>query len=239
MREERGTVLLAVADGVGGSSGGDVAADAAIAELGARFFRSAADRPQTEALADAMRDANEAVLRAAASAERVDAASTLVAAAVHGSAAAIANLGDSRAYLVRDGTCRQLTTDHSGVLPNAITRFVGDRRGVLPDVFVEALRRGDRLVLCSDGLVRHVTPEEIAAAAAKPPQLAADALVALANERGGEDNITLVLYEVTARALLPFPSARSLVFAILAALVTIVVMGTIAALVIADSALPR
>ncbi|PYN17897.1 MAG: hypothetical protein DME05_02870 [Candidatus Rokuibacteriota bacterium] len=103
VREERGVTLLAVADGVGGSSGGEVAADAALVELGLRFFGAPPDRATSDALAEAMRDANAAVLRAASASGHRDAATTIVAAAVRADQAIIANLGDSRAYLIRDG----------------------------------------------------------------------------------------------------------------------------------------
>src|SRR5206468_3022778 len=128
VREERGVTLLAVADGVGGSSGGEVAADAALVELGLRFFGAPPDRATSDALAEAMRDANAAVLRAASASGHRDAATTIVAAAVRADQAIIANLGDSRAYLIRDGASRQLTEDHSGEMAHAITRFAGDVR---------------------------------------------------------------------------------------------------------------
>ncbi len=148
----------------------------------------------------------------------------LVAAAVHGDEAVIANLGDSRAYLVREGAPQQLTQDHAGALAHGITRFVGDPRGVQADLFVETLRPGDRLVLCSDGLTRHVEPAEIAATVAANAQTleaAADALVALANARGGEDNVTVVLYAARARAF---------TLGIFVALVVLVVAGAFAVL---------
>ena len=125
VREEQGLTLLAVADGVGGSSGGEIAADAALAELGTRFFEAAAGRATSDALAEAMRDANAAVLRAAGASGHRDAATTIVAAAVRADEAIIGNLGDSRAYLIRDRVCRQLTEDHSGEMEHAITRFAG------------------------------------------------------------------------------------------------------------------
>jgi serine/threonine protein phosphatase PrpC len=196
VRDERGVMLMAVADGVGGVAGGEHASADAVDALSRRFFEAVRSQDLHASLATAMREANDAVVRS--SSERGDgAATTLVAAAVRKREATVANLGDSRAYLVRDGTGRQLTTDHSGTRPNEITRFVGDARGVQPDVFVETLRSGDRLVLCSDGLTRHVSDEEIALRAARDePYHAASALIDLANERGGEDNITVVIYRV-------------------------------------------
>jgi len=122
---------------------------------------------------------------------------------------------------------RQITTDHSGATPSSITRFAGDRRGVQPDVFVETLQPGDRLVLCSDGLTRHVTDAEISVAVADPAAKAADALVALARSRGGQDNITVVVY----RAGRPAVSRALLGTLILALLILVGIAGALGALV--------
>lgn len=231
VREDRGTVLLAVADGVGGTPGGEVAADAAIVALGDRFFAAAVRRPLEERLAEAIREANTAVLTAAESAGKTSAASTLVAAVIRGARLVVANLGDSRAYLVRDGSPRQLTDDHSGPVAHGITRFVGDPRGVQPDVFIEDLRVGDRLVLCSDGLTRHVEPTEIAGRVATGDlALAADALIALANSRGGEDNVTVILYAARGRRGISRPSRRAIALGIFAALAMLVVIAALAVL---------
>ncbi len=227
VREERSTVLLAVADGVAGEAGGEIAAQAAVTELAERFFAAPRDRALGDALAEAAREANGAVLRAAKDSGNPGAASTLVAAAIRGDEAVIANLGDSRAYLVRTGASRQITEDHSGDSANAITRFVGDERGVQPDVYAETLAAGDRLVLCSDGLTRHVADEEIAAAvSAGGPQAAVDRLVDLALVRGGEDNVTVVLYAPRDR---PARGSRGLfVFGIVVAFVVILTAAAIA-----------
>jgi protein phosphatase len=229
VREAGGIVLIAVADGVGGGPGGEIAADAAVNELATRFFSAPASQPVSERLGDAIREANTAVLRAAEAESKPSMASTLVAAAVRGFDVVIGNLGDSRAYVVRDGESRQLTVDHSGALAHGITRFVGDPRGVQADVFVERLVAGDRLVLCSDGLTRHVDPSEIAGAlspGAGTLDQAADRLVALANSRGGEDNVTLVLYAADGGQ----PGQRALGLGLVAALVVLVVGGALAVL---------
>jgi serine/threonine protein phosphatase PrpC len=215
VREERGITLLAVADGVGGSSGGEVAADAALAELGSRFFAAPAERPISDAGQSGHRDA----------------ATTIVAAAVRPGEAIVANLGDSRAYLIRDGVCRQLTEDHSGAMEHAITRFAGDPRGIQPDIFVESLRPDDRLLLCSDGLTRHVTPEEIATAAAENDvRVAATALVDLANARGGQDNITVLLHAPGRPVAAPRAAGRAAAFALFALLILVTVGGAAAVL---------
>jgi protein phosphatase len=240
-REERDIILLAVADGVGGSSGGEIAADAALAELGARFFGAPPDRATSEALAEAMRDANAAVLRAAGTSGHHDAATTIVAAVVRADEAVIGNLGDSRAYLIRDGVCRQLTEDHAGAMEHAITRFAGDARGIQPDIFVESLRRGDRLLLCSDGLTRHVTPEEIAVVASgEDVTTAANALVELANARGGQDNVTVVLHAPGVRrpGTVARTAGRAVAFFVFALLILVTVGGAIAVLFAASTAPP-
>lgn len=194
VRDQRGVMLLAVADGVGGVAGGEQASAAAIDTLSRRFYEALATQDLRVSLAAAIGEANDAVVRAAAGRGQ-SSATTLVVAAIRKSEATIANVGDSRAYLVRGASARQITADHSGARPNEITRFVGDERGIQPDVFVESLRAGDRLVLCSDGLTRHVADGEIAARSARAePAQAAGQLVDLANERGGEDNVTVVVY---------------------------------------------
>jgi PPM family protein phosphatase len=123
----------------------------------------------------------------------------------------LAQVGDSRAYLVRNGEATQLTRDQSvvqamvdaGTLTeeeaeksarrNVILQALGPKPEIRVDVTFQHLRRGDVLVLCSDGLTRLVRREEIGEAAVNGPDLACDRLVRLANERGGPDNITVVV----------------------------------------------
>src|SRR5262249_27876813 len=122
----------------------------------------------------------------------------------------VAQLGDSRAYLIRNGAIRQVTQDHSYVeemvrmgnmtradgemspYRNVITRSIGAAATVQPDLFVEACCVGDIWVLCSDGLTTYVDDSEIERIATKhPPSEAARQLIELANARGGRDNITV------------------------------------------------
>jgi protein phosphatase len=137
---------------------------------------------------------------------------TLVALLVDETRAALAHVGDSRAYRVRGSRIRQLTDDHSLVgellrrheiseeaarehpQRHVLTRAVGVRARVEPDLVEVTPAEHDLFVLCSDGLTGHVLDEEIAELATQhtEPQRLVDALIALANERGGEDNITVV-----------------------------------------------
>jgi len=140
------------------------------------------------------------------------------------SAIGVANVGDSRTYLMRDGELRQVTVDHSFVQElvdtgqlsadaarhhprrNIVTRALG----IEPDVQVDSWRlpivEGDRYILCSDGLVDEVDDDDIAdiVAAHTDPQACADALVERANANGGRDNVTVVIVDVTEAAEVPF-----------------------------------
>lgn len=129
--------------------------------------------------------------------------------------AIVAHVGDSRVYLLRDGRCDQLTDDHSLVfqkmkeglitaeqakthrMRNVITRSLGYQEDVEVDVQVKAIRRGDRFILCSDGLSGHLEPEEIAEVLDRlGPQEGARRLIEIACERGGEDNITAIVARI-------------------------------------------
>jgi len=114
VRTYAGTTLLAVADGVGGEDGGEVASTAAIEALASAFVAPSYRESARSSLAAAVQEANAAVLEASRSEQLPRAASTLVAAAVRGRYVAIATLGDSRGYLVRGTSIRQITTDQSG-----------------------------------------------------------------------------------------------------------------------------
>ena len=129
--------------------------------------------------------------------------------------AVVANVGDSRAYRVRRGAIEQITEDHSVVaeyvrkgllspdqarqhlFKSALTRSVGFEEETLVDTFTRPVESGDVFVLCSDGLTNLVTDEEIGAVSANnEPEAAAEGLVDLANQRGGDDNITVVVARV-------------------------------------------
>ena len=204
-----------VADGMGGHKAGQLAsrlaAEAATAALEALEGSAAT---LTEKLRCTIAAANREIYVAAqAKAEFSGMGTTVVSLLATDGRVALAHVGDSRAYLVRGGRIRQLTDDHSVVGElvrrreitesaarehphrHVLTRAVGVRREVAPDLAELTSAPGDLFVLCSDGLTGLVRDEEIAAAANASTDLDAICaqLVDLANERGGEDNITVVL----------------------------------------------
>ena len=202
--------LFVVCDGMGGYARGEVASDVAAKAIESHYD-AYPDADRSTLLRDAFVAANTAVLGQG----HGDMGTTAVAAIVRHNVATIANVGDCRAYLVRDGQPRQLTHDHSfvaeqvaaGILTDEqakassyrhiVTRAIGQRDDVDVDVYHEPLQVGDVVVLCSDGLHGQVDADEIALAVTKVPLAkACEKLVALANTRGGPDNITLVAVQV-------------------------------------------
>ncbi len=198
---QEGVLVVAVADGVGGEHGGDIASETAVTELARAYFRKRR-RDLGKNLAEAFAAVNDAVLGAASQKNLRGAATTVVAAAIQGRRAAIANLGDSRAYVLRREALRQVTTDHSGAVSRSITRFAGDPRGVRPDVFVEELRPGDRLLLCSDGVTIHLSAADLLPLLADgDAERAALRIVREAVARGGRDNATAVVVIAAPRVI--------------------------------------
>jgi protein phosphatase len=167
----------------------------------------------------AVRQSHEAVRRDGAMRGN-DMGTTLTLALVVGDRVIVANVGDSRTYLYRDGALRRISQDHSLVMRlvelgqlaeediyshpqrNAVLRSLGDQSDIDVDLFSERLQPGDALLLCSDGqweMTRDATMEQLIATHADP-QRACEALVAAANEAGGEDNISVVLVRFEAFA---------------------------------------
>ncbi len=200
-----GQGLWAVADGMGGHRGGDLAAQTVVEALRALI----AGPVSFASLCAALEDANRRILDRNR-AEALDAGATVVAALVGDDVARIAWAGDSRAYLLR-GRPRLLTHDHSvvqelvdaGLLTpagaarhpraNVITRALGIEDAVALDTVAVTLAPGDRLLLCSDGLSRSL--DETRAVGGSLDEAAAD-LLAGALARDGSDNVSLVLVEV-------------------------------------------
>jgi protein phosphatase len=211
----QGKWLYAVADGLGGHVAGDVASSTAILAL------QSCDRPVPTAelaavLGRAVNDADEALRRRTrAEPELAGMGTTVVAMLLSGTGAVLTNVGDSRAYLVRDlgtprSTMAQISEDHtyqhllasaSDVphLPEKLARFLDGRKdGRSPDLTPLQLRPGDRVLLCSDGLSSYVPPDVVRAtlvAVGEPGEIA-DRLIGLALESGGPDNVTVVVIDV-------------------------------------------
>lgn len=214
--------LVAVADGMGGAEKGEVASRLAIEALFETYYAqdddAAPDLPPAESLRASFNAANSLVHDEGRKLESGMMGTTLVACAIVGDRAIVANVGDSRAYLMRDGRLQQITDDHSfvneqykaGVLSaeeartspqrNIITRAIGHQSRVQSDQFeVGPLAAGDLLLLCSDGLHGMVRDDELLEIGANPDvQQAAADYVGAANAHGGVDNITCLLVRVIA-----------------------------------------
>jgi serine/threonine protein phosphatase PrpC len=218
--------LYVVCDGVGGGAAGEVASNTAVRVLIESFEAQSlatdgtAALPVENRLLHSIQEANRVVREAALSNPQFqNMGSTLVCACLDGTRMLIGNVGDSRAYLVRDGACVQITQDHSlideqlrngmitpemaatSTLQSVITRAIGAADTVEPDFFAAELQAHDILLLATDGLTRYLRPEEIAAIASPQtePTATCEALVELTKQRGGADNITcIVLHAVEA-----------------------------------------
>ena len=209
-----GKHLLVVADGMGGAPAGDVASAAAVQTL--RRLDDATPQDVLEALASAIQRANERISELVEDDPRIDGmGTTLTAALFDGNHLGLAHIGDSRAYLLRDGELSQLTADHTfvqtlideGTLSAEEARSHPHRSLMLrvldgkgdsdPDLTVYEMQPGDRLLLCSDGLPGFVDDESIAKVMADgTPDSVAVELVQVALAAGSSDNITCVVADV-------------------------------------------
>jgi protein phosphatase len=217
--------LFVVCDGMGGHAGGETASRLAVQTIEKELISAKlrtddpfsvrvplAESPLASALREAVEGACAAVFRSSrANPELAGMGTTCITLLVHGDHAILGHVGDSRAYLVRDGEVFQLSEDHSLVneqvragllteeearhsrLKNIITRSVGFEEDVLVDVLGVETRAGDRFLLCSDGLSNLVETDEIRDALAQDDlEQVPELLIQLANSRGGDDNITVV-----------------------------------------------
>jgi serine/threonine protein phosphatase PrpC len=203
--------LYAIADGMGGARGGAVASGLALEKV------EELSREGKLTLTELVRAANRAVFERSVSDRAVSGmGTTLTAATVDDQGAHLAHVGDSRAYLLRAGAFRQLTSDHTlvnrmvrageitpqeaDVHPqrNVLTRSVGTEPDVDVDELDVPLIDGDRLLLCSDGLTNMVMEPQIQAIleSTGDPQEASDRLIKAANRAGGIDNITVVILDI-------------------------------------------
>ena len=208
--------LFVIADGMGGARAGEVAAG-----LAAEAFEEVGARAREDGfLEEIIADANRRIWeRSRADPETAGMGTTITVAIVEASTGRVTfgHVGDSRAYRLREGQLEQVTTDHSlvaelvesGVLTpeeadrhpqrSAITRALGTEPDVEPDIFTIQAEPGDLFLLCSDGLSDMLTEEDIAeviGTAGRDPTAAGEALVVAANAEGGEDNITVVIFEM-------------------------------------------
>jgi protein phosphatase len=204
-----GRWLCAVADGMGGHAAGDVASATVIEAIRA-FDVDASDPGQlTTILGAAVQEANKQLTkRVEADPGLASMGSTLTAMLWSGRHVAVANIGDSRAYLLRDRVLRQITEDH--VLVNLVAspmpaqtaaylvRYLDARPGWSPDLTLRPARPGDRYLICSDGLSGVVSPEAIRDALTDADDLdqAVAELIRLAHEAGAPDNVTLIAIDV-------------------------------------------
>jgi PPM family protein phosphatase len=215
---ENGTMFI-VADGMGGAQAGEVASRMAVDTV-ARNFINALDQKESldqqtliSALTETIQETNQLIFREGQkNSECNGMGTTLTAAMVYGTTIFFAQLGDSRAYLARKGVISQMTKDQSLVAQmvasgsltpeeaknhpqrNVILQALGIQNQVEVAISLAELRRGDQIVLCSDGLSGKVDAEEIKEFLERfEPKAACQGLVRMARERGGEDNITVIV----------------------------------------------
>jgi serine/threonine protein phosphatase PrpC len=203
--------LYIVADGVGGSDFGEIASQYATEQTIFHYLETNDLADWRQRLVQAIEAANgdlRHLIAERGTGSRM--ATTMVAAVVHGKWATIANVGDSRGYHLRDRQLKQITHDHSlvarlveegAITPeeaehhprkNVILHSLGSETRPRIDVFDVRLATGDRIILCSDGLTRHVSDDEISEiAGGLYPAEACKVLINLAKDRGGEDNVTV------------------------------------------------
>ena len=209
--------LFAVADGMGGHAAGEVASEIAVRVLS----ELAPEHPDVEALGRANEEANRAVIEAAREGRgRQGMGTTMTAAMLEGERLVIAQVGDSRAYLLHQGKLQQLTRDHSlmadmieaGQLTpeearthpqrSVITRALGSDAHLHPDIYEINVETGDRLLICSDGLSGMIFDDQIenTLRRVQDPQRCASQLVNEAIAAGGHDNVPGIVADVTGYA---------------------------------------
>lgn len=213
--QENNGALYIVADGVGGAHAGEIASRFATERTIHHYLANPRESDHGVRLMTAMQLANQELRQLASDQqEGKHMATTMVATVLHGAKATIANVGDSRGYLLQNGALTQITKDQSLVAKlveegaitedearshprkNVILHSLGAENSPEIDLYEIDLKSGNQLVLCSDGLVRHVSNEEIAAIITTQSEDAVNTLVKLANERGGEDNITVAVLRI-------------------------------------------
>ena len=208
--------LFIVADGMGGHAAGEVASEMAVSTVTTLYYQDD-DGDAPGCLLRSIQYANALIFqKAMEQVEHNGMGTTCVSAVLLGEVDYIANVGDSRAYLVRKGQVRQISQDHSWVaeqvrlgamtefearshdMRNMITRSLGSLPEVEVDIFTEMVEEGDALVLCSDGLSGMLSDSEILMIVEKySPQESVYRLIERANANGGNDNITALVVRVS------------------------------------------
>jgi protein phosphatase len=217
MVPDRGIFL--VADGMGGHAAGEVASDMAVNAIARELdsLRGLRDEQVAERMRAAIRAANGAIFqRTLTEHDKRGMGTTVTALTLFGSRFLIGQVGDSRAYLLRDNRLSQVTKDHSYVqeqvdagyltpeqarthpYSNVITRCVGANNDVMPDIYVGAVKARDVFLLASDGLTGMLEDYQLAELLSpdRMPQDEVDALIAEANRHGGLDNITAIIVRI-------------------------------------------
>lgn len=211
-----GTLLVVVADGIGGSRSGDVAAQITVDHLG-RQFQAASPNSSLEAIRWFAREVqliNDEILQKSTENPKYQGmGTTLVAAIIFDQAMVVANIGDSRGYVLHDNLLTQVTIDHSLVNElvkhsditeeearnypqnNIITRAIGVSADARIEVNRFDLGAGDQILLCSDGLSKMITREQMMGVLESDLSLTekCSQLIKMANEAGGPDNITVLI----------------------------------------------
>jgi protein phosphatase len=210
--------MFVLADGVGGQEKGEVASKTAVESVVAGFHAAKDGEAHSALLQRLVQQANAAILEAAVTGGRASAgmATTIVACALRYDRVSVAHVGDSRCYLIRNGQAAQITRDHTiaseqvrlglvtakeaaeGTTSHILSRSLGTELVANVDTNDHQIFAGDVLLLCSDGLHGLVDASEMAAicGGGQDLHLAAEKLVALANDRGGGDNISVQLIRI-------------------------------------------
>ncbi|MEI9952938.1 MAG: PP2C family serine/threonine-protein phosphatase [Pseudomonadota bacterium] len=221
----RGGALLTLSDGMGGHAAGEVASSTVISSVRSTL-QAGGEAPAQQRLEAAVRRANADVIEAAQIKGRHGMGATLTAVLIDHTTAYVAEVGDSRAYLLRAGQLKQLTRDQSlvqmlvdqGLMrpeeaehsprKNILLQAMGSVDEVHAAIVQVELRQGDKLLICSDGISNAVTHGELLQIlTAKEPWPACAQLIQLANDRGGEDNLTAIVAQFDGSGLqAPTPS---------------------------------
>lgn len=207
--------LYVVADGMGGHLGGEVASQHAVKSIQKHCRENASLNPRERLSKGIQLSSSEIYQTSKEKPELTGMGTTVLALLIHDNAAFIAQVGDSRAYLMQGGNIWQVTEDHSLLneeiragrilrqdahnyqFKNVITRSVGYERQVEVDIYRRELQKEDQILMCSDGLSGLVDSKEILTTIEKHgPEAGLKQLIKLANNRGGDDNITAVLCQV-------------------------------------------